>query len=115
MVTDSSHKINNRFGNAVLEVRALNEHVNMVAESFYQIQDLLGNIIIEGLVLSYIYIYISVIYMRVIMSALSRGVERVTTVGEGRRAFKILRDKPPGTRPLGGHRHTQDDSIRMNV
>ena len=44
-----------------------------------------------------------------------RWVGHLARMEEGRSAFKILRDKPTGKRRLGWHRHTWEESIRMDL
>ena len=39
----------------------------------------------------------------------------VARMEEGRSAFKILRDKPTGKRPLGRPRRRWEDNIRMEL
>ena len=44
-----------------------------------------------------------------------RWAGHVARMEEGRSAFKILKDKPTGKRPLGKPRHRWEDNIRMDL
>ena len=44
-----------------------------------------------------------------------RWAGHVARMEEGRRAFKILTDKPTGKRPLGRPRRRWEDNIRMDL
>jgi hypothetical protein len=53
--------------------------------------------------------------VRVIKSRRLRWAGHVAKMEENRSAFKILRGKPTGKKPLGRPRHRWDDKIRMDL
>ena len=53
--------------------------------------------------------------VRVIKSRSWRWAGHVARMEEGRSAFKMLRGKPTGKRPLGRPRRIWEDNIRMDL
>jgi hypothetical protein len=44
-----------------------------------------------------------------------RWAGHVARIGEKRRAYSMLVGKPEGTRPLGRHKYTWEDNIKMDL
>ena len=59
--------------------------------------------------------YLSPNIVRVIKYRRLRWSGHVSRMEEGRSAFKILRGKPTGKRPLGRPKHRWEDNIRMDL
>jgi hypothetical protein len=54
-------------------------------------------------------------FILVIKSRRTRWGRHVVCMGEIRNVYNILYGKPEGKRPLGRHRHWQDNNIRMDL
>jgi hypothetical protein len=57
----------------------------------------------------------SSIIIRVIKSRRLRWAGHVERMGESRRAYRALVEKPEGRRPLGRPRHRWEDNIKMDL
>jgi hypothetical protein len=60
-------------------------------------------------------LYSSPIIVRVIKSRRMRWAGHVARIGEGRGVFRLLVERPEGTRPLGRPRRRWEDNIKMDL
>jgi hypothetical protein len=60
-------------------------------------------------------LYFSPNIVRVIKSRRMRWVGHVGRMGEGRGVYRVLVEKPEGSRPLGRPRRRWEDNIRMDL